>query len=188
MIKSALLADGRTVLLSIICIELPIWLRLPTTNEVVVIVIIIIIIMIIIIIIIFYYCAIGNTNPEDLKIKAESVEMADSLFDRSSEWKKSFNKMALRRCDRKTLTQFYIDFLLNQWCICLEAKASPQGSKRSASASPRLDVLMPCLGLNVMISKLRYDIIIHNFHQFIFCTYVFKTFKTKLHLCIKQRF
>jgi len=48
--------------------------------------------------------------------------------------------------------------------------------------------LMPHLGLNVMTSKLRYDIIIHNFHPVIFCIYVFKTFKTKLHLCIKQRF
>jgi len=45
-----------------------------------------------------------------------------------------------------------------------------------------LDVLVPRLGLNV---KLRYDIFIHNFNLFIFCIYVFKT---KLQLCIKQRF
>jgi len=53
---------------------------------------------------------------------------------------------------------------------------------------PGLHVVKPRLGLNVMTSKLRYDIIIHNFHPFIFSVYVFKTFKTKLHLCIKQRF
>jgi len=54
---------------------------------------------------------------------------------------------------------------------------------------PRLDVLMPRFGLNAMtLSGLRYDIIIHNLHSFIFCKYVFKTFKTKLHLCIKKRF
>jgi len=40
--------------------------------------------------------------------------------------------------------------------VCLEIEASPRGSK---SASPR-----SCLGLNVMTSKLRYDIILHNFH------------------------
>jgi len=39
-----------------------------------------------------------------------------------------------------------------------------------------------------MTSKLRYDIIIHNFHPFIFFIYLFKRFKTKLNLCIKQRF
>jgi len=56
---------------------------------------------------------------------------------------------------------------------------------------PRLDVLMPRLGLasvSMLTSKLRYDIIIHNFYPFIVCIYVLKTFKTKLHLCIKQRF
>jgi len=51
-----------------------------------------------------------------------------------------------------------------------------------------LKVLMLRLDLNVMTFKLRYDIIIHNFHPFIFCIYVFKTFKTKLQLCIKQCF
>jgi len=52
---------------------------------------------------------------------------------------------------------------------------------------PRQDVLMPRLGLasvSVSNSKLRYDIIIHNFHPFILCIYVLKTFKIKLHLCI----
>jgi len=58
---------------------------------------------------------------------------------------------------------------------------------------PRLDVLISCLDrscrglINVMTSKLRYDIIIYNFHSVISCTYVFKAFKTKLHVC-KQRF
>jgi len=46
---------------------------------------------------------------------------------------------------------------------------------------PRLDVLMPRLGFNVKTSKLRCDIIIHNVHRFTFL-YVFKIFKTKLHL------
>jgi len=41
--------------------------------------------------------------------------------------------------------------------ICLEAEASPRGSKSAASATkvqprPRLNVLMPRLGLNVMAS------------------------------------
>jgi len=63
-----------------------------------------------------------------------------------------------------------------------------------AKALPRLRLvaLMPHLGLNVTTSrpKLRYYIIIrrHNFHPFIFCIHVIKTFKTKLHLCIKHRF
>jgi len=56
-------------------------------------------------------------------------------------------------------------------------------SLRRFDASPR-----SCLGLNIITSKLRYDIIIHNFHQVIFRIHVFKTFKTKLHQCIKQRF
>ena len=74
----------------------------------------------------------------------------------------------------------------------------------------RLDVLMPrlglasaswllprpCLGLDVRASalprgiwnsKLRYDIIIYNFHPFILLS-VFQTFNTKRHKCIKQRF
>jgi len=54
---------------------------------------------------------------------------------------------------------------------------------------PFLDVLMPCVDFNAVISKLRYDIIVHNFHPaFIFCMYMLKTFKTELYLCIKQRF
>jgi len=74
--------------------------------------------------------------------------------------------------------------------VCLEAEASPRGSESAASASPRRFDASPrsCLGLNVMTSKLRYDIIIRNFYLFIFCIYVFKTFKTKLYLCIKQRY
>jgi len=40
--------------------------------------------------------------------------------------------------------------------VCLEAEVSPRGSK--SAALPRLDVLMPRLGLNVVTSKLRYDI------------------------------
>jgi len=51
---------------------------------------------------------------------------------------------------------------------------------RRFDASPRF-----CLGCNVITSKLRYNIIIHNFHLFIFCIYVYKT---KLHQFIKQRF
>jgi len=47
--------------------------------------------------------------------------------------------------------------------VCLEAEASPQGSKCLG-----LVVLIPRLGLNIMTSKLRYDIIIHKFHPFIF--------------------
>jgi len=47
---------------------------------------------------------------------------------------------------------------------------------------PRLNVLMPRLGLNV---KLRYSItLIHSS----FCIYVFKTIKTKLHLMYKTAF
>jgi len=69
--------------------------------------------------------------------------------------------------------------------VCLEAEA-----KSAASASPRRIDTSPrsCLGLNVMTSKLRYDIIIHNFHLFIFCIYVFMTCKTKFHLCTKRNF
>jgi len=74
--------------------------------------------------------------------------------------------------------------------VCLEEEASPRFSLEAAKVlpRPRLDVLMPRLGLHVMTSKLRYDINIHNFHPVIFCIYVFKTHKSKLHLCIKQRF
>jgi len=72
--------------------------------------------------------------------------------------------------------------------VCLETEASPRGSKSAISASPRRFDASPRLGLNSMTSKLRYDIIIRNFHQFIFRLYVFKSCKTKLHLCIKQRF
>jgi len=51
---------------------------------------------------------------------------------------------------------------------------------------PRLNVLMPRLGLNVMISTLRYDVTISLSITFIHSSfvYVFKTFKTKLHLYV----
>jgi len=66
---------------------------------------------------------------------------------------------------------------------------------------PCLDVLMPrSYGFGLVATRgigtpmLRYDIIIHihNVYPFIYCIkqilgYVFKTFKTKLHLCIQQR-
>jgi len=50
--------------------------------------------------------------------------------------------------------------------LCPDAEASPRGSKSAASASPRRFHASPrsCFGLNVMASKFRYDIIIHNFH------------------------
>jgi len=70
----------------------------------------------------------------------------------------------------------------------LEAQASPRGSKSAASASPRRVDASPqsCLGLNIMTSKLRYDIIFHNFHPFVIWCIVFKTIKTKL--CINNVF
>jgi len=52
------------------------------------------------------------------------------------------------------------------------ASRQPWGSKNAALiASPRRFDASPrsCFGVNVMTSKLRYDIIIHNFHPFIFC-------------------
>jgi len=55
----------------------------------------------------------------------------------------------------------------------------------------RLDVLMPRLSV-ASVSMLSYVtislFITFNFHPFFFCKYVFKTFKTKLHLCIKSVF
>jgi len=65
----------------------------------------------------------------------------------------------------------------------IEGEASPQVSKSAASASPRRFDASPrfCLGLNIMTSKLRNcGIITHNFHPFIFCIYVIKTYKNKL--------
>jgi len=78
------------------------------------------------------------------------------------------------------------NFSCNQWCMSRGrslASRQPRGSKSAASALPRLVDASPqsCLALNVT-SKLRYDIIIHNFHSFIFFISAFKTFKTKLHL------
>jgi len=54
--------------------------------------------------------------------------------------------------------------------VYLEAQASLRGIESAASASPRrFDAShRSCLGLDVMTSKLRYDIIIHNFHLLIF--------------------
>jgi len=93
--------------------------------------------------------------------------------------------------------------------VCLEAEGSPRGSLESAIVLPRLclDVLMPQLGLawvsmlwprprlfclastrGIGTFKLRYDIIIHNFHPFILFIYMLETLKTKLHLCSKTRF
>jgi len=48
-----------------------------------------------------------------------------------------------------------------------------RGRLQAAKVLPRpcLDVLMPRLGLNVMTSKLRYDIIIYNFNLVSFCTF-----------------
>jgi len=73
--------------------------------------------------------------------------------------------------------------------VCLEAEALPRGSLDAAKVllRSRLHILMPRLGLNVMTSKLRYDIIIHNFHPFIFCIYVFKTFEDTTSSMYKQR-
>jgi len=67
------------------------------------------------------------------------------------------------------------------------ASRQPRGSKSDTSASPRCFYASPrsCLGFNV---RLRYDIAIHNYHPFIFCIYVFKTFMTQLHLCINSVF
>jgi len=75
-----------------------------------------------------------------------------------------------------------------RWCRCIQWCMS-RGSLETAKVlpRPRLDVLMPRLG-HASVSILRYDIIIHNFHPFIFCIYVFKTFKTKLHLCFSSVF
>jgi len=76
----------------------------------------------------------------------------------------------------------------DQWCM--------SRGKRAASALPTRIDASPwsrcyCLGLvsnrGIATSKLSYIIIIHNLHSFIFCVYVFKTFNTKLHRCIKQR-
>jgi len=77
----------------------------------------------------------------------------------------------------------------NKWCMSRGrsiASRQLRGSKSAASFSPRRFDASPrfCLILNVMTSKSRYDIIIYNFHPFIFRKYV----KTKIHLCIKQRF
>jgi len=53
-----------------------------------------------------------------------------------------------------------------------------EAAKVSAASPQRFDASpWSCLGLNVTTSKFRYDIIIHNFNPFIFCIYVFKTFK-----------
>jgi len=67
--------------------------------------------------------------------------------------------------------------------VCLEAEDTYRGS--AASASPQRFDASPwprCYGLGVVstrgigTSKLRYDIIIHNFHLFIFHIYVFRNF------------
>jgi len=85
---------------------------------------------------------------------------------------------------RKLLVLFASD-------VFLSAEAWLRGSNSAASASPRLFDTSPrsCLGLNVMTSKLRYDIIIHNFNLSILLI-CFQDLKTKLYLCIvlKQRF
>jgi len=85
--------------------------------------------------------------------------------------------------------------LLTRSDVCLEAEASPRdsieaalrqprGGKSAASAAPRrFDAsLRSCNGLNVRTYELRYDIIIHYFHSFIFCIYACKIFKIELHL------
>jgi len=61
--------------------------------------------------------------------------------------------------------------------LCLEAARNlasrqPRVSKSAASALPRRFDASPLswLGLNVMTTKLRYDITSHKFHPFIFCT------------------
>jgi len=54
--------------------------------------------------------------------------------------------------------------------VCLKAEASPRGSKSAASALlQRFRGLGLVSTLGIGTSKLRYDIIIHNFHPFIFC-------------------
>jgi len=60
-----------------------------------------------------------------------------------------------------------------------------EAAKVHASVSPRRIDASPRSQWHL---KLRYDIIIHNFHPFNFFIYVFKTFKTKLHMCIRQCF
>jgi len=87
----------------------------------------------------------------------------------------------------------------DQWCMSrgnILASLWPRSSKRAASASPTRIESSPwsrcyCLGLvstrGIGTFKLSYIIIMHNFHPFIFCVYVFKTFKTKPNRCIKQR-
>jgi len=62
--------------------------------------------------------------------------------------------------------------------VCLEAEASPRGSKIAASASPQHFDALP--RSRFMTSTLRYDINIHNFHPVIFCIYMLKISKTNL--------
>jgi len=83
-----------------------------------------------------------------------------------------------------------INFIYNdiQRCMSRGRSLAPRqpGVSKSAASPRRFDASpRSCFGLNV---KLRYDITIHNFHPFIFSIYVFKTFKTKLHICISSVF
>jgi len=83
-----------------------------------------------------------------------------------------------------------------QWCMSRSrsaASALPQHFEASPRSSmlwtwPRLCLVSSALTRGIGTFKLRYGIIIDNFHAIILFTSVFPTFKINLHLYIKQRF